>query len=844
MRPLPWMLVFAALLPSCKTPTAVTPPAPSSTTVEAPAAPPPLLEPSVPWPCPQQADVDGDGEDDSVSRTDGAVSIVTKGEPLAIALPGPAITQVCLGDLDGDGNANVLVGVVRPTSKDGTFRQRLFVYRHAGNELRSHFLGTQAAGTLLHFGVADLDDDGRAEVIARERGDDEEATRVYGWKGFGFRERQELAGAAPPYRYHPAVLEQPGFGGKPSAHPSASSRASWTRGPATARNVEVRRGLTNIANRRSFGWLNGKARRHLQDNGFVVLRTQTPPQQFHSLYIQNQYDSIPSFVTADAALHLTHIVFDDVLQDVEETVMGPALARVVGGMRFQGELLRPRMTAGLRPALDRVLLRLHVAESLLTGTIDAVPKDQQIIVQRELDAIEARSATAGALGMSYEAFAVRGHYTKSEALGRYFRANLLLTTSTASDPREVSLMTALAVSDPLHLQLLGMLDGLTRSLVGPAASATPVDLVDKARSIFGENPSWADFDHDRAWFLPLPPSRSAEREPSVALLARRWPADNEVFADPARTSLPDPLELLAALGSKRAREHLLAASPPESMSARLDSYEKAFRSGRWGDPNAVGGRWLLALRWTLMPFPKGYPDFQRTDAWADHGLVTAASAWTELRRDTILHVQPAIVWAEGGDEDALPPGKAAYVEPIPELYHELAEVLRDVDEAMKRYTGSPAPYRLERSRTLLALFEAAARRELAGQPLTREQHLALQQSGEVLEETLAGGDTLRLDPVPVIADVAHLHDPNSGGRLSMLMAATGPLDVIVVAVPLGQRVVLARGAVSSFHHFESSEFLNDEQWRERLARGEAPPRPAWARSVDGSGGIRRTEPRE
>jgi Protein of unknown function (DUF3160) len=73
----------------------------------------------------------------------------------------------------------------------------------------------------------------------------------------------------------------------------------------------------------------------------------------------------------------------------------------------------------------------------------------------------------------------------------------------------------------------------------------------------------------------------------------------------------------------------------------------------------------------------------------------------------------------------------------------------------------------------------------------------------------------------------------------MLMAATGKLDVVVVAVPLGNRVVLARGAVSSFHHFISPTFITDEAWREQLKRGAAPARPEWARSIRGSGGSSR-----
>ena len=140
----------------------------------------------------------------------------------------------------------------------------------------------------------------------------------------------------------------------------------------------------------------------------------------------------------------------------------------------------------------------------------------------------------------------------------------------------------------------------------------------------------------------------------------------------------------------------------------------------------MGGRWLLALRWLLLPFDEGYPEFQRTDAWADHGMVTAAASWAELRRDTILYVIPPVQWAEGGDEDALPPGQAAYVEPNPELYAALSDVLGGLEQTLRsaggttetRRSGRPALRLIGEGRRLLRLFEEAAQRELAGEGLT------------------------------------------------------------------------------------------------------------------------------
>lgn len=821
---------------------------PPNQPVETP--PPPIPAPE-PWPCAQEGDVDGDGHPDRVELSLDHARIRVKGRTVAVPLPACAVLRLCLGDLDGDGRANIVAGVIRPTTKDGTFRQRLFAYAFDGRSVRPLFLGTKGSGALLHFGLVDLDDDGRVEVVARERTGDGQTSRVYGWESFGLRERPELSPAAPPYRFHPPPLERLDFSGEVRGLDGLGD-VSWssTRTPARARSVTVRRGLSNVANRASFRWLSRAARERLETEGFVVLRPREPPAEFHSLYIENQYLGLPSFITADTALHFTHLVFDEVLQNTEQEVLGPALARLIDGMRWQADRLSDRVPEGLAAPLDLLRLRLDVAGTLLQGDLSGLDEARRRAVESELEVIErGASKSSSRLGIEPSIFVVRGHYTKSEALGRYFKATLLLSTAGTSDPREAALMTALALSDPTHRRLLGLLDGAGRAFVGPPVNRTPIELRPRALRAFGPQPELSSLDTSEPWTGVA--GGGAGDDAVFTLLARRQPADNAVFlADPVRESLPDPLEVMSALGSARARERLLDrpdAGP--GLAQRLDATSEAFREGRLGDPRSLGGRWLLALRWVVRPFPEGYPAFQRTGSWADHALVTASASWAELRRDTVLYVRPPVVWAEGGDEEALPPGEAAYVEPNPELYRELAELVGHLEGLTSASGGDfgPASRRsgpgsaaiLRRNRALLELFEEASRRELRGEGLLREHHEELRRTGAALEEMLAGGGTLRLDPVPVIADVAHLHDPATGGLVSMLMAATGPVDVVVVAVPLGRRVILARGAVSSFYHFPSPELLTDEQWREMLDRGEAPERPPWGRAVKAGAGPRR-----
>ncbi len=82
----------------------------------------------------------------------------------------------------------------------------------------------------------------------------------------------------------------------------------------------------------------------------------------------------------------------------------------------------------------------------------------------------------------------------------------------------------------------------------------------------------------------------------------------------------------------------------------------------------------------------------------------------------------------------------------------------------------------------------------------------------------------------MIADVYYFGDPATGKKRPLLVS-TGPVDEIVVAVPLGRRVILARGAVASFYCFVGERPMSDEQWREMLREGAAPAQPGWARPI-------------
>ncbi len=773
--------------------------------------------------CPQEADVDGDARPERLEASPGGVVLVAGQDRVALPVPAVLVHQACLGDLDGDGRAEILVSLTVGGDHDPTLRRRLFVF--GGLPPTPRFLGTAGAGALEAFGLCDADGNGLCDVVVREWATSGPLTRAYRWQGFGLRALDlppEAVPAIAAAAREPPALRLDGFGAPAPALSPAPPFGE--RMAAAVRPAVVQRDLRNISNLKSFSRIPAAAKGLLASQGFVVLRPSAPPEAYHSLYLENQYRGIPSFVTADAALHAAHLLFERALQEAEEALLAPALAVLVEQLAEAATDGAPGLPQSLRPSLARVRWHLAIAQALLAGE-GAAPLAEDPEVTRTVAAIETAAPR-------YADYAPRGHYTRNPLLGRYFRALRWLSAPALADGGDQAVLVALAAATPRGRDILSKFDALLGALIGQSDGCDAVALARRLQGMLGAAPAW-----DR--LSGLPPAWSGCE--AASLLGRRRAPDGDVLragVDPGLRPFPSVLDVLSALGSERAR-HWLApdAARFAGLPLELDRVAEAFRSGRWATSPTLATRWLYALRWVVRPFPQGYARYQTSAAWADHALVTAAAAWATLRHDTLLYVEPPIVWMEGGDEDALPPARAGFVEPLPELYAELAGVLADLNRLFRNLAGAHAagPRRVPSAATLLASGAAllgrlgdCARATLAGAPLSRADHAFLSEIGAAFETLIAGSGRLRADPVPMVADVYVLGDPETG-RKQPLLAATGPIDLLLVAVPLGRRTLLARGAVASYNEFVAAGPMTDEDWRARLADGTAPSAPPFTR---------------
>jgi hypothetical protein len=141
-------------------------------------------------------------------------------------------------------------------------------------------------------------------------------------------------------------------------------------------------------------------------------------------------DDLPVFISADAILHAWHFSYQRLLEESEETQLAPALQRILDGMHLQLAAVPLDVREGpLKDSLQDADYYLSVARSLLNGQqVSPVFGDQSTAtnITNALTAIGQLNMDFPIFGtnrmVDFSQFTVRGHYERSEALGRYFRA--------------------------------------------------------------------------------------------------------------------------------------------------------------------------------------------------------------------------------------------------------------------------------------------------------------------------------------------------------------------------------------------------------------------------------------
>jgi hypothetical protein len=467
----------------------------------------------------------------------------------------------------------------------------------------------------------------------------------------------------------------------------------------------------------------------------------------------------------------------------------------------------------------------------------------------------------------------RSYYAGNPLLEAYFRGMMWLgriTFRAKSNTDTLSGLLALRalVNAPgAYGEWTGVADTLT-FLVGPMDDFSPVDYLPLANNVFGEGlpldaladaarldqflAGVAELPGPRINSIPLPLGIQADEVDAFTrgfrLFGQRFTLDGyvmqqliypEVGTRQMSRALPLGLDVAAAFGSDIA--YTLADEAGATAYANYTENLAALRGevndmdgDAWME-NLYGG-WLWALQPLLVRDPALVPPMMQTDAWKRKDIHTSLGSWTELKHATLLYAEQPMGGLGGGGYEP-PVISTSYVEPNPLVFARIAVVAVTLDQGLAArgfyrqdiYTGTQAVHNALNSLAILsAQLAEIARKEVAGEPVSYDELYWMQElfGREFwhIRYTVEEWITNPPESVALVADVA-----SNANAMTVLEEAIGLVDYIYVVANGPYGLHLTRGGVYSYYEFIQpiDQRLTDDEWREMMASGNAPPRPDW-----------------
>ncbi|MCE7738103.1 MAG: DUF3160 domain-containing protein [Candidatus Heimdallarchaeota archaeon] len=668
-----------------------------------------------------------------------------------------------------------------------------------------------------------------------------------------------IAGTASTYQIRDAVSTS--FGSYSPLHIEFAPNIQPTKIGNNLENVD-KQGLTITTQMKEF----------LEMYGFVIV--DEGYEDIYQIYDGDVYDGeeIPKFITTDLCLHAYHVLYDISLRILEGERFFFDFETMLLALRdAQIALNSTASELSVQEALNKNIAYLSVMLYLLNET-NTVPVEVEALTISELslmnDSVIEYSAIFG-YEEDYTQYKVRGHYTRNELLGNYFKAMMyagrmsFLTQSPEGDPEmgidhtRMALLLISSFNETISTsnvwEYWDRLYEPTVFYVGASDDLT----AEEYYQIWQNNgaPS-GDALSDRILIETIIEEIQSYRKPrinsmfvyddqevenvtqSFRLMGQRFIPDSYIFQQLVHDkvdyrSMPTGLDVFSVFGSPRADYFM------ENENQLYPGYDDQINKLRKEFGNLTDYDWTQNLYWLwlfslfplLDPATDGYPGFMLSDAWTDKSLMTASGSWAELRHDTILYAKQSYTVLI----DFSPKTYPGYVEPYPEVYARLAALVHFMQNGLESrgLLVDSFSYKLEKIADVFEKLTELSIKELQNEQLTDEDIYYINSVAEYIEEA-ASYDDPEYDPWTSAADdriavIADVHtDPNPDTELVLEVGVGNPFAIYVVVQDHQGNLRLTKGATFSYYEFTQpmENRLTDEEWQDMLDTN-PPNLPDW-----------------
>ncbi len=469
--------------------------------------------------------------------------------------------------------------------------------------------------------------------------------------------------------------------------------------------------------------LTGYEKSLIGKNGFMVSE-RISDSSFGSAFRDIYHKDLPAFISSDALLHAWHMSYDEILKSVETHLLISSLDTLLASLHDHLPGAAYAGNPGMQQMLCDVDLYLTIARRLLGSTAGPIYAENLAAVSELLGYIAAQQPVKIPLFQSvkryidFSQFTVRGHYTESPELSRYFQSMMWLgrteltilppvqadTPPTEADLQRQTIDAVLLYESALAgdgYRKLDEIDRIIRFFVGEPDNITLPQIqgmvletgIANASALLDtltfrnfctvlEQKSFA-YQRINSQILMSDFGSLEQIRPAGAflLLGQRFVIDsyvtgNVVFDtiiyqdEKIWRALPSTLDVLYALGNDASAQLLNSeldqyhyGSNLAALRYLVDSYEPEFWKG------TLYNGWLRSMRALNPPSSRtSLPPFMQTAAWWQEKMNTQLAAWAQLRHDNLLYAKQSYT---GVPVCSFP---EAYVEPVPDFYYALREM--------------------------------------------------------------------------------------------------------------------------------------------------------------------------
>lgn len=599
---------------------------------------------------------------------------------------------------------------------------------------------------------------------------------------------------------------------------------------------------------------NDRMMKNLEDDGFFI--DYEKYQQPFSIYETNQYMGSNNFVTTDSIVHLYHIIYLGMMEDMEQNSLKQKLMALSknclgNALNDYKEAKGEEKDLTLRNAA-LFLCALDLLEAKYDGE---VPSEVRDLADKELDNIKAEgNAVSNITGndIDYSQFKVRGNYTKNENLKKYFRVNMLYSQELVKleNPdgsinldalKQAILISRAMLKDETSFKLWQDIYKPISFLVENTEDTTPIDIYKSISKVTKDNSLGAILEKNVV--NAVADDIANKEDPKIkpdsgkvfAFLPQRAVVDNTwlqnlVDTDPkSKRPVVSGVDLMALLGNSLAERLTLTNEDNLKWDKFKEKYEetKAMVDARTDKEEKANiyRTWLWVLKAFNNEYGEGYPDFMRSEKWQYKDLNTALASWAQLKHDTILYAKQ--FGAEcGGDE---PTDLRHYVEPNVNLYRRVKYLVGLTMDADEKYSllNDEQKARLKDFDDMLEFLIKVSIEELKDETTSDEDNERLKVIGGEMENIFIAfnkddsGEEFEIPPVD--RDTANVADIQRIGSNvvdkpegSFLEVGSGRFSTIYVVYRLNGKYYLGSGSVMNYYEFYSENRLDNNEFKEML----------------------------